>query len=400
LSHHHPSTYEVHADKLDPRSHRYRETVRITVIGAIIDALLGVAKIFVGFVAQSQALIADGIHSFSDLATDAIVLYAAKHAHQEADEEHPYGHGRFETVATVALGIALMGVALGISLNALMRLFEPEQLPTPGIWALIIAAISILSKEAIYQYTMRVADKFNSNMLRANAWHSRTDAISSVIVLAGVAGSMAGLWYLDAVAAVGVGLMVAKIGWDLAFSSIRELVDSSIEPERVEAIRTAILSVDGVKSLHILRTRRMAGEALVDVHIQVEPRISVSEGHFVSETVRAKIIKEIEEVADVMVHIDPEDDEIVPLNTQLPMRGEIIRQLKGQWSNIAAAEKITNTMLHYLDGAVEVDITLPLSVLSEVAGKTPESVRQELQTEFDGVAEKLDIISVIRLLFV
>lgn len=398
MSHSH-STNPLHTEHIDPHSKRYRETVKITVIGAVIDTILGIVKIVIGLAAQSQALIADGIHSFSDLATDAIVLYAAKHSHQEADEEHPYGHGRFETVATVALGVALIGVAVGITLNAVTRLFEPEVLPTPGTWALIIAAFSVLLKEVIYQYTMRVADKYNSAMLRANAWHSRTDALSSVIVFIGIGGSMAGLWYLDAVAAVGVGVMVGKIGWDLAFSSLRELVDTGLEQERVEAIRSAILGVDGVKSLHILRTRRMAGEALVDVHIQVEPRISVSEGHFVSETVRSKIIKEIEEVADVMVHIDPEDDESVQLNTALPMRTEVLGQLQEQWKCIAAAETIINTRLHYLDGAVEVDITLPLSVLSVTGEISPDVARDQLQADFNAVVAKLEFISVIRLQF-
>jgi cation diffusion facilitator family transporter len=398
LSHSH-STSPLHTEHLDPHSNRYRETVKITVIGAVIDTFLGVVKIIIGLAAQSQALIADGIHSFSDLATDVIVLYAAKHSHQEADEEHPYGHARFETVATVALGVALIGVAIGISLNALMRLFEPEFLPTPGIWALIIAGFSVLAKEVIYQYTMRVANKYNSDMLRANAWHSRTDALSSIIVFVGIGGSMAGLWYLDAIAAVGVGVLVGKIGWDLAFSSLRELVDTGLEQERIDAIRSAILGVDGVKSLHILRTRRMAGEALVDVHIQVEPRISVSEGHFVSETVRSKIIKEIEEVTDVMVHIDPEDDEAVPSNTKLPMRTEVLRLLQGQWKHIEAAEKIINTRLHYLDGAVEVDITLPLSVLPGTVGTSPDVACNQLQTDFNEVADKLEFISVIRLQF-
>jgi len=398
LSHSH-STNPIQTEHLEPQSKRYRDTVKITVIGAVVDTLLGVVKIIIGFAAQSQALIADGVHSFSDLATDVIVLYAAKHSQQEADEDHPYGHARFETVATVALGIALIGVAIGISLNALSRIFEPEVLPTPGVFALLVAGFSIVAKEVIYQYTMRVADKYNSAMLRANAWHSRTDALSSVIVLIGIGGSMAGLWYLDAVAAVGVGIMVGKIGWDLAFTSLRELVDTGLEQERVEAIRTAIMCVDGVKSLHVLRSRRMAGEALVDVHIQVEPRISVSEGHFVSETVRSKIIKEIEEVADVMVHIDPEDDESVPSNTALPMRTEVLRLLGEQWAGIEATKTIINSRLHYLDGFVEVDITLPLSILSGTVGTSLDEVRNQLQMDFDKVADKLEFISVIRLQF-
>jgi cation diffusion facilitator family transporter len=370
--------------------------VKVTLIGAVIDLLLGVFKIFFGFLSQSQALIADGIHSLSDLATDGIVLYAAKHAHTEADEEHPYGHGRFETVATVGLGIALLAVAIGISIDATLRLFNPEKLLIPSMGALIVAAISIVSKEAIYHYTMYVARKYKSNMLRANAWHSRTDAISSVVVLVGVAGSMAGLWYLDAIAAIGVGLMVAKIGWDLAWHSIRELVDTGLETERVEAIRKTILDVDGVVSLHVLRTRRMAGEALVDVHIQVAPHISVSEGHYVSETVRARVIKEIEEVADVMVHIDPENDEVTPPNTGLPLRHKLMAQLEQQWQGLAAASRIEDVTLHYLEGQIQVELKLPFTVLEE----NTQASRDALQSQFDEVANRLEEVSAITVCYV
>lgn len=375
---------------------RYRETMKVTLIGAVIDLLLGVFKILFGFLSQSQALIADGIHSLSDLATDGIVLYAAKHAHTEADEEHPYGHGRFETVATVALGIALLAVAVGVSIDATLRLFNPEKLLIPSMGALVVAAISIVSKEAIYRYTMHVARKYNSNMLRANAWHSRSDAISSVVVLVGVAGSMAGLWYLDAIAAIGVGLMIAKIGWDLAWHSIRELVDTGLDTERVEAIRQTILNVDGVVSLHVLRTRRMAGEALVDVHIQVAPHISVSEGHYVSETVRARVIKEIEEVADVMVHIDPENDEVTPPNTGLPLRRKMMAQLEQQWQGLAAAQRIEEVTLHYLKGQIQVELKLPLAILEEET----QANRDAIQAQFNEVAEKLEEVSAITVCYV
>ncbi len=393
MGHPHSQITEPQTGKKNPR---YRETIKVTLIGSVVDLLLGVFKIQFGFLSQSQALIADGIHSLSDLATDAIVLYAAKHSHTEADEEHPYGHGRFETVATVGLGIALLVVAIGISIDATLRLFNPEKLLIPSMGALIVAAISIVSKEAIYHYTMYVARKYNSNMLRANAWHSRTDAISSVVVLVGVAGSMAGLWYLDAIAAIGVGLMIAKIGWDLAWHSIRELVDTGLDAERLDAIRQTILDVDGVVSLHVLRTRRMDGEALVDVHIQVAPHISVSEGHYVSETVRARIIKEIEEVADVMVHIDPENDEVTPPNTGLPLRQELMAKLEDKWRGLDAASRIEEVTLHYLEGQIEVELKLPLAILES----DTRASRDALQAQFNTVAEKLDDVSAITLGYV
>jgi cation diffusion facilitator family transporter len=294
-----------------------------------------------------------------------VVLYAAKHSHREADEEHPYGHGRIETVATVILGVALIAVAAGIGYDSIQRLFNPDELLQPGMLALIVAAISVVSKEAIYHYTMHVARRLRSNMLKANAWHSRSDAISSIVVMIGVGGTMAGLPYLDAIAAVAVSLMIIKVGWDLAWNSVRELVDTGLEAERVEAIRQVIQSVDGVRQLHMLRTRRMGADALVDVHIIVDPRISVSEGHYISETVRSQLIKQVEEVHDVLVHIDPEDDEKMAPSLGLPSRSEIKAALEACWKDIVGAEQIQHITLHYLDGKVWVEVTLPLAALPD-----------------------------------
>lgn len=344
---------------------RYALIKRVTLVGSVYDLLLGVAKLIVGYVGQSQALIADGIHSLSDLLTDFMVLFAAKHGSRDADEEHPYGHARIETAMTVGLGIALIVVATGIAWDAVTRLFEPERLLHPGLMAVGVAAASIIIKEAIYHYTMHAAKKLRSKMLRANAWHSRSDAISSVIVLIGVLGSMAGLDYLDAIAAVGVALMIIKIGWDLAWHSIRELIDTALDAEHVEQIRHTIESVPGVVDLHLLRTRRMGADALVDVHIQVEPRLSVSEGHQISEVVRRRLIEEIEEVADVMVHIDPEDDLTATPCCHLPDRNEVLARLRQDWQGEVETGDIQDITLHYLDGKIELEICLPLSRLSD-----------------------------------
>jgi cation diffusion facilitator family transporter len=374
-------------DDIPVNSQRYKETIRVTLIGSVIDLVLGVLKIVFGFVAQSQALIADGVHSLSDLVTDAAVIYAAKHSHREADEDHPYGHGRIETVATVALGIALIAVAAGISYDALQRLFHPETLLVPGAWAIYIAALSVVLKEWIYHYSMRIARKYKSKMLRANAWHSRTDAISSVIVIVGVAGSMAGLWYLDALAAIGVALMVAKIGFDLAWDSLKELIDTSLEAEQVETIRNAILDVDGVNSLHILRTRQMGGDALVDVHIQVAPDISVSEGHFISEKVRSRLIRDIDYVTDVMVHIDPEDDEKFPLNTRLPLRKEIEAKIHTACEGIEEARQLQDIGLHYLEGKIQLDLFLPLSILHNASPDEISALKDKFRSALSSVEE-------------
>jgi cation diffusion facilitator family transporter len=397
-THHHPATMRPPNDSTNEAAKlRYREVLKVTLIGSAFDLILGIAKIVGGFISTSTALIADGVHSLSDLFTDFIVIYAAKHSHREADAEHPYGHGRIETLATVALGLSLMAVAIGIAWDAVSRLFHPDRLWHPGVLALVLASLSIVVKEGLYHYSMGIARKYRSNMLKANAWHSRTDAISSVIVVIGILGSMAGLNYLDAIAAIGVAFMIVKISWDLTWHSVRELIDTGLEPERIAAIRESILHVDGVKALHILRTRRMGGDALVDVHIQVAPTISVSEGHHISETVRQQVIQEIDEVADVMVHIDPEDDESAAPNIGLPLRSTILQQLKQAWSGIEGADSIRDedVTLHYLNGKIQVELVLHLALLA----KDPLASRQQITAQFESAAQTVKNIKRIQIYF-
>ena len=376
-------------DSLDAR---YREVRKVTVVGGVVDLLLGIVKIAVGMTANSQALLADGVHSLSDLATDFLVLFAAKHSHREADEEHPYGHGRIETVATVILGVALAMVAVGICYDALHRMRDPELLAHPGLLALLVALVSVASKEIIYHYTVRAARRLRSNMLHANAWHSRSDAISSIIVVIGVAGTMYGFTYLDAIAAAAVGLMIAKIGWDLLWKSLQELIDTSLEEDKVEAIRKAILGVAGVRALHMLRTRRSGSDALVDVHILVDPGLSVSEGHMIGEHVRTRLIGEMDDVSDVTVHIDPEDDEVASPCNGLPLRDEVMRRLEKRWAKLDPVPDIEKVVLHYLDGKVHVDIYVD-SLDMNLAG------REELADKIRKSAGKMDDIGNVEVYF-
>ena len=363
---------------------RYREMRKVTLIGSVIDLLLGVFKILVGWIASSQSLIADGVHSLSDLATDFVVLYAAKHGSREADEDHPYGHGRIETLATAGLGVALILVAIGIAWDAVSRLFEPERLFQPGIWALVVALLSVVLKEWIYHYTMRVAKRVRSTMLEANAWHSRSDAISSIVVVIGVGGTMLGLNYLDAIAAVGVAIMVAKIGWDLGWESLHELADRALEEERVAKIRTAILAVDGVRHLHLLRSRKVGHEAQVDVHVQVDPWLSVSEGHMIAIAVEEAAKASLDEVTDVTVHIDPEDDEEAPPCEGLPLRGTALGMLERAWKEAGCNGRWERVQLHYIQGRIHVDLYLPLACLEE---SDPQSIRDQLGAALAGMKE-------------
>lgn len=388
--HHH---HHHHPVNLDPADVRYRAIRKVTLVGSVLDLSLAVVKLIVGYLGQSQALIADGIHSLSDLATDAMVIVAAKHGSRDADETHPYGHARIETVATVALGVALIAVAVGIAWDAISRLFHPEALWRPGLMALGVAFVSVISKEWIYHYTMAVARRLRSEMLKANAWHSRSDAISSIVVMVGVGGAMLGLDYLDAVAAVGVALMIAKIGWDLSWANIHELIDAGLEEEKVKAIRETIIGVDGVRQLHMLRTRRMGGEALVDVHIQVDPKLSVSEGHFISERVRNEVVQAMDEVQDVLVHIDPEDDETVRPSVDLPPRGELLKALEHEWRAVPQAAALEKITLHYLEGKIMIELVLPLA-----ACRSEDEARAAAEALRAG-AERLDAVCAVKVYF-
>lgn len=343
---------------------RRRLAERATLVGALVNLALAGAKIFFGWVGHSQALIADGIHSLSDLASDAIVVIASRHGSAEADEDHPYGHGRIETVATVMLGVLLFLVAIGIGVDATTRLANPEELPIPTAIALSVAVVSVFSKEALYWYTLIVARRIRSNLLKANAWHHRSDAFSSVVVLIGVGGAMLGVPVLDAIAALGVAVMIGAIGWELIGQGIRELVDTALDEDRVKAIEEIIVGTPGVRSLHMLRTRRMGPDALADVHIQVAPRLSVSEGHQISEAVRLCLVTEIEELTDVTVHIDPEDDEEAAPCAGLPSRTELLPRLQQTWQR-HECPMVEEVVVHYLDGHVHLDLIVDLERLGD-----------------------------------
>ena len=346
---------------------RYLATRNVTLIGVVGNVVLSIVKVIFGVLGHSQALIADGLHSISDLISDAVVMVAAKYSTQDADIEHPYGHARFETLAVVAVAALLFLVALGVLIDAGRRLFEPELLLLePSIVTLVVAALSILIKEILFHYTIYVAKRVSSDMLRANAWHHRSDAISSVIVLIGIAGSMAGVIWLDAVAAIGVSLMIAYVAWSLGWNAVKDLVDTGLDEKQLAEIKNIIESVDGVQNLHQLRTRKMGSQALVDVHILVDPRISVSEGHQIGEIVRKHLKEKVEAIADVLVHIDPENDEKFRPNLDLPLRNEILARLRECWECLAIVDKIENVTLHYLSGELIVDVYLPLSVVANI----------------------------------
>ena len=374
-------------------SQRYLEIRRVTVIGAVIDLALGIAKIIFGFFGHSHGLVADGVHSLSDLATDVLVVWAARHGTQEADEEHPYGHERIQTIATVLLGLALMVVGLGIAYNAVNRLVSPETLMAPSLVTLAVALLSIIAKEWIYQFTMRVAHRIQSKLLKANAWHSRSDALSSVVVFIGIGGTMIGIDYLDVLAAVAVAAMIIHVGWRLGKDSVHELIDTGLDKKHLDNMRNTMLSVEDVKDIHQLRTRRMGHQVFADVHVIVASDISVSEGHRISEEVERVLTEQLDEPTDVTVHIDTEEDQETPPN-YLYLRSELMPTLRKHWSEICDIP-IQRSTLHYLRGSIRIELFLLMADIqdTEIIRQYAEQLRQKYASE-----EQVETIEFVLLL--
>jgi cation diffusion facilitator family transporter len=287
-------------------------------------------------------------------------------------------------VATIALGLLLLGVAAGIAYDAILRVQKPDELLEPALFTLLIAAVSIISKEALYHATRLVAKKIRSPLLEANAWHHRSDAVSSIVVFAGIGGTYLGFPLLDAIAAMLVAIMIGKIGLDLSLQSMRELVDTALHPDIIEKIRQAILNIDDVRELHNLRSRRMGHNALIDVHIQVSPKLSVSEGHHIAQMVEKVVIESFEDINDVTVHIDPEEDDI--LIEHLPRRSEILHELFSACSKHDVLQHIADVTLHYLDGHVSVEARLPILHLQHL------EEAETLKKDFQKVCKKIHFI--------
>ncbi len=327
---------------------------------------LSVLQIIVGWFSHSHSLLVDGFHSLSDLLSDILVLFVARHSARAADDNHPYGHARLETLATLILGLMLLAIGGSFLYSAADRAMSIESAAPVEMMALYVALLALVSKEWLFRYMLRAAQKANSAMLVANAWHSRSDAASSLVVAIGIGGSLLGFVYADLLAAAIVGALIVKMGWQFSYRALEELIDKGANAEEIEAIRHVIDATPGVVGLHDLRTRRMADRILVDAHVLVSPRISVSEGHRIAEMVRRRVRESCPQVLDMLVHIDPEDDLVADESVY---QTALDRAALAQWLE-QAAERIwgahtawspERVQLHYLNGRVEVEIMLPPS---------------------------------------
>ena len=334
---------------------RFAAARKSTWVSIFINLILTIVQVLAGFFGKSQSLMADGLHSLADLLSDVLVLFANRHGNKHADANHPYGHARIETAASLILGASLAALGIGLLIAAGMRLQHPEQVQAVHPFTLWVAIFALAAKEGMFRYMLAVAQRVRSQMLVANAWHARSDAASSLVVVVGIIGNLLGYTFLDLVAAGVVGVMIAYMGIQFARDALLELVDTGLDEAEVRAIRNTLKAVPGVIGLHDLRTRKMADNALVDAHIMVDPKISVSEGHYIAEAARGAVLKG-HHVMDVMVHIDPEDDALARPNAHLPQRHLLLSHLYSRLGESLPAS--TRIVLHYLNGKVEAEILL------------------------------------------
>lgn len=288
---------------------------RVTWIGFYVNAVLMVLKLIFGYLGHSDALVADGYHSLSDFATDFIILIFIGWAYKRADKEHPYGHGKIETFASMVIGLILLIVAVGIGTGGVISIisyFKGDILPVPDKFTLVIALIAIVSKEWLFRYTYRIGKKIDSSSLKANAWHHRSDAISSIATVAGVGLSLipGQEWrIMDPLASIIIAVFIGISAVKISKPSINELLEKSLPHDQLEALKKEIRSVKGVIRYHSLRTRRNGHSYIVDVDIHVDPDISVKEGHEIATEVESRLHEVLGKDLIVYVHVEPENEE-------------------------------------------------------------------------------------------
>lgn len=355
---------------------RYQKAKMVTLLGAVSNAGLGVLKLIGGLLFHSHALVADGLHSFSDLIIDIMVLVASKYGSQDADENHPYGHQRIETATTLFVSLMLILAGVGILWDSLYEIFM-KQSTTPGLSSLFIAALSIVLNELLFYYTRHIGQTLNSSLLIANAWHHRADAAASIVVFLGLIGSLLGKSFLDPLAATIVGCLIIKMGMNYGWNSVKELIDTAVDPALLIKIETLVSKIDGVHKIHQLRSRMMGQDILIDMHVLVSPSISISEGHHIAAQIHHTLIHKIPNIKDVVVHVDPEDDEFESASKLLPNRTTLEQSLINRW--VEKFPEIESWFIHYLEGKVSIDLIINKKFTSW--GALEQSIRQELMQQ-------------------
>ena len=290
---------------------RTKKIYRVTILGMLVNILLFIFKLVAGILGRSGAMIADAVHSASDFATDIVVLVFVRISSKPRDDDHKWGHGKYETLASLIIGVALFAVGIEIfvdSAEKIAAVIAGEIIPRPGAIAIVAAATSIIAKEALYQYTMRVGRKIDSPSVIANAWHHRSDALSSIGTMIGIGGA---IWLgekwriLDPLAAVVVSLFIVKVAVELIKPCIDELVERSLPEEVENRIYELILSFPQVSSPHHLRTRRIGSYIAIEVHVRMDGAMPLSEAHGLASSIEARLKEEFGKNTHVGIHMEP-----------------------------------------------------------------------------------------------
>lgn len=290
---------------------REKEIYKVTLCGGVVNLLLLVFKFVAGVTAHSSAMIADAVHSLSDFVTDIVVIAFVRISGKPQDEDHDYGHGKYETFATALIGAALLIVGIGIfadSASGIVGFMRGERLEAPGMLAFVAALVSVLSKEAVYRYTVIKGRRLNSKAVIANAWHHRSDALSSVGTMAGIGGAifLGDTWrVLDPLAALVVSLFVIRVAWQLVKPSIDELLEKSLPKEMEDTITAVILSFKGVRSPHHLRTRYIGNTIAIEVHIRLDGSMTLNEAHDITKRIEAALKEKFGERTHIGIHMEP-----------------------------------------------------------------------------------------------
>ena len=338
---------------------------KVTIIGSFVDALLGILKIIAANLSGSQALMADGVHSLSDLFTDLLVLISFKISRQSPDKNHPFGHLRFESLGNLILGFILLLVATGIALDSILR-DSQSQFTWLGIISLVA---TIIAKEAIYFYTKRAGEEIKSQLLITNAWHSRTDSLSSIVVLLSMVGLYLGYPWLDKAAAIFIALLISKIAISTIWKTLAELIDTAPSKEVMKSIISSAKSIEPQATPSKIRARTMAGKIYLDMRLLVDKHISASEGHFLGELVAQKIRQLNPNVEDILIHIDLNDletDEKIKRDiAKLPARNQILADLQFLLRSHKSILDLNSIKLDYLDTGLVITIIAYASELTE-----------------------------------
>lgn len=300
------SIFAADVDEHDPQSgpERLVAARKSTWVSVLVNLVLMSGQIVAGIFSGSQGLVADGIHSLSDLVSDFVVLLAGHYSRKGVDADHAYGHQRYENAASLALGGLLLAVAWGMLWAAFQKIQAPHGVVPVHLIALWVALSALVAKELLFRYMLAVATRVRSSLLVANAWHARSDAASSLLVALGIGGNLLGFPLLDPIAALIVGLMVGKMGWRFFWSALADLMDRAVSEEESAAIAATLRATPGVYGIHDLRTRRMGDMTIVDVHLEIDAHQSVAEGHDIAVLARRRVL-DAHQVLNVMTHVDP-----------------------------------------------------------------------------------------------